>query len=48
MMQRHELRQRVKDEGELVRFETEASKQFQIDWIEFPKDGLSAFVATMR
>jgi len=47
MMQRHELRQRAKDEEELIRFETEAGKQFQIDWIEFPEDGLSAFVATM-
>ena len=48
VMQKHELRQRAKDEDELVRFETEAGKQFQVDWIEFPKDGLSAFVATME
>lgn len=47
VMQRHELRERAKDEGTLVRFETEAGKQFQVDWIEFPKDNLSAFVATM-
>ena len=47
MMQRHELRQRAKNEDELVRFETDPGKQFQVDWIEFPKDNLSAFVATM-
>jgi len=47
VMQKHELRQRAKDEDELVRFETGVGKQFQVDWIEFPKDGLSAFVATM-
>lgn len=47
VMQKHELRQRAKDEDELVRFETDAGKQFQVDWIEFPKDNLSAFVATM-
>jgi transposase len=47
VMQKHELRQRTKDKDELVRFETDSGKQFQVDWIEFPKDGLSAFVATM-
>ena len=46
IMQKHELRGRVLSE-ELVRFETEAGKQMQVDWIEFPKDNLSAFVATM-
>lgn len=47
VMQTHELRQRAKDTDELIRFETDPGKQFQVDWIEFPKDGLSAFVATM-
>jgi len=47
VMQKHELRIRAKDEGVLVRFETDPGKQFQVDWIEFPKDNLSAFVATM-
>ncbi len=47
VMQKYELRTRAKDEEALVRFETEAGKQFQVDWIEFPKDNLSAFVATM-
>ena len=47
VMQKHELRSRAKDEGALVRFETDPGKQFQVDWIEFPKDNLSAFVATM-
>jgi transposase len=46
VMQKYELRERAKDE-ELVRFETNPGKQFQVDWIEFPKDNLSAFVATM-
>lgn len=46
VMQTHELRQRAKEE-EIIRFETDPGKQFQVDWIEFPKDGLSAFVATM-
>ena len=46
IMQKHELRGRVLSE-ELVRFETEVGKQMQVDWIEFPKDNLSAFVATM-
>ncbi|MCK9473018.1 IS21 family transposase [Sulfurimonas sp.] len=44
---RHGLRQKVKDEEPLVRFETDPGKQMQVDWVEFPKDGLSAFVATM-
>lgn len=46
VMQKHELRERAKEE-ELVRFETEPGKQMQVDWVEFPKDNLSAFVATM-
>ena len=46
VMQRHELRGRILAE-ELVRFETQPGKQFQVDWIEFPKNNLSAFVATM-
>jgi len=47
IMKRHELRQKVKDEEPLVRFETDKGQQMQVDWVEFPKDGLSAFVATM-
>jgi len=47
IMQRHELRQKVQDEEPLVRFETDKGQQMQVDWVEFPKDGLSAFVATM-
>ena len=47
IVQRHELRQKVKDEEPLVRFETDQGKQMQVDWVEFPKEGLSAFVATM-
>jgi len=46
VMQKHELRDRILAE-ELVRFETQPGKQFQVDWIEFPKNNLSAFVATM-
>jgi len=45
-MQKYELRERAKAE-ELIRFETEPTHQMQIDWIEFPKDGLSAFVSTL-
>ena len=46
-MIRHQLRQKVEDEEALVRFETDEGVQMQVDWVEFPKDGLSAFVATM-
>ena len=46
VMQKHELRGRILAE-EIVRFETQPGKQFQVDWIEFPKNNLSAFVATM-
>ena len=46
-MRKHSLRDRVKDEEPLIRFETDPGQQMQVDWIEFPKDGLSAFVATM-
>lgn len=46
VMQKYELRERAQAE-ELVRFETDAGHQMQVDWIEFPKDGLSAFVATL-
>ncbi len=46
VINKHELRERAKAE-ELIRFETDPGKQFQVDWIEFPKDNLSAFVATM-
>ena len=31
----------------VVRFETEPGCQMQVDWIEFRRDGLSAFVATL-
>ncbi len=31
----------------LIRFETEPGIQMQVDWVEFKKDGLSAFVATL-
>jgi len=34
---RHDIRQKVKDEEELVRFETEPGQQMQIDWVEFLK-----------
>lgn len=47
VMQKHSLRDRVKEEELLIRFETDPGEQMQIDWVEFPKDGLSAFVATM-
>jgi transposase len=47
IVQRHQLRQKVQDEEPLVRFETDMGQQMQVDWVEFPKDGLSAFVATM-
>ena len=46
-MQKYELREKAKNAKEVERFETAAGKQMQIDWVEFPKDGLSAFVATM-
>lgn len=47
VMQKYELRRRVKEEEKLIRFETEPAHQMQMDWVEFPKDNLSAFVATM-
>jgi len=47
VMQKYELRERIKNDEKLIRFETKAGKQMQVDWIEFPKDNLSAFVATM-
>jgi transposase len=31
----------------VVRFETEPGRQMQVDWIEFKRDGLAAFVATL-
>lgn len=37
----------VKAEEPLVRFETAPGQQMQVDWIEFKRDGLSAFVATL-
>ena len=47
VIERYELRKRAKDEEPLIRFETKAGEQMQVDWVEFPKDNLSAFVATM-
>ena len=47
VMRKYELRKRTKDDEPLIRFETPAGKQMQVDWVEFPKDNLSAFVATM-
>lgn len=47
IIQRHELRRKVEDQEPLIRFETDPGVQMQVDWIEFRKDGLSAFVATM-
>ena len=47
VMQRYDLRKRAKEEEKLIRFETNAGQQMQVDWVEFPKDNLSAFVATM-
>jgi len=47
IMQKHALRERVKAEELQIRFETDPEAQMQVDWVEFPKDGLSAFVATM-
>ncbi len=46
IINRHDLRQRILQE-ELVRFETAPAHQMQVDWVEFPKDNLSAFVATL-
>lgn len=36
----------VKEEP-LMRFETAAGQQLQVDWVEFKREGLSAFVATL-
>ena len=47
VMQKYELRRRIKEEEKLIRFETNPGQQMQMDWVEFPKDNLSAFVATM-
>ena len=44
---RYELRSRAKLDEPIIRFETKPAQQMQVDWIEFPKDNLSAFVATM-
>ena len=44
---RYELRARAKSDEPIIRFETKPAQQMQVDWIEFPKDNLSAFVATM-
>jgi transposase len=37
----------VKPEEPLVRFETAPGQQLQVDWVEFKRDRLSAFVATL-
>lgn len=47
VIQRYELRARAKSEEPIIRYETKPAQQMQVDWIEFPKDNLSAFVATM-
>ena len=47
VIQRYELRSRAKLDEPIIRFETKPAQQMQVDWIEFPKDNLSAFVATM-
>ena len=47
IMERYNLRRRVESEEELIRFETEPGQQLQVDWVEFQKGGLCAFVATM-
>ena len=44
---RYELRARAKSDEPIIRFETKPAQQMQVDWVEFPKDNLSAFVATM-
>lgn len=46
-MQKYELRKRINEEEALVRFETEMAEQMQVDGIEFSKDNLLAFVATL-
>jgi len=46
-VQKYELRERIKNDEKIIHFETEPAKQMQVDWVEFPKDNLSAFVATM-
>lgn len=43
---KYELRSKVKYE-KLIRFETAPGEQMQVDWVEFPSDNLSAFVATL-
>lgn len=47
IMLKYELRKRIDEDEKLVRFETKEAQQMQVDWVEFPKDNLSAFVATM-
>lgn len=37
----------VRRDDPVVRFETEPGQQMQVDWIEFKRDGLIAFVATL-
>lgn len=37
----------VKADDPVVRFETEPGRQLQVDWIEFRRDHLAAFVATL-
>lgn len=47
VINRYELRRRAKEHEPLVRFETKPGEQMQVDWIEFPEEKLSAFVATL-
>jgi len=47
IVSRHQLRERLQEDEKLIRFETKKAQQMQVDWVEFRKDGLSAFVATM-
>ncbi len=47
VIQKYELRSRAKLDEPIIRYETKPAQQMQVDWIEFPKDNLSAFVATM-
>lgn len=47
IMLKYELRKRIDEDEKIIKFETDSGKQMQVDWVEIPKDNLSAFVATM-